>query len=211
MNTEPAFRIAESVAVGRERPERNRRRDDIALLGIYEISNVLAAPGQLEALLSRVLHLLSNFMDMRHGLIALLGKNAEPEIVVGSSWSDATARRYFEQLPEQAIGRIVVTEMPLVVESVREEPLFEGFDKTEWGNTTDVAFVGVPIKVDRRVIGTLTIDTDLRNEAHFGFDDDVRFLTMVANLLVTLGDSATAARRSPELRSGIPKAADPIR
>lgn len=183
MNTEPALRIAEAVAPGRERPERNRRRDDIALLGIYEISKVLAAPGQLEALLSRVLHLLSNFMDMRHGLIALLGKNAEPEIVVGSSWSDATARRYFEQLPEQAIGRIVVTEMPLVVESVREEPLFEGFDKTEWGNTTDVAFVGVPIKVDGRVIGTLTIDTDLRNEAHFGFDDDVRFLTMVANLV----------------------------
>ncbi len=161
-----------------------KRRSDIALLGIYEISKVLAAPGRLEATLSRVIHLLSNFLDMRHGLIALLGKGAEPEIVVGSGWSDAVARRYFEQLPEQAIGRIVVTEMPLIVESVREDPLFEGCVETEWwGTSSDTAFVGVPIKVDGRVIGTLTIDCDLRSEAHFSFDDDVRFLTMVANLV----------------------------
>ncbi|HET7543754.1 MAG TPA: nif-specific transcriptional activator NifA [Polyangiaceae bacterium] len=159
------------------------RRADVALYGVYEISKLLTAPGRLEVTLGKVMHLLSSFLDMRHGLIALLGNDNGPEVVVGSGWSEATARRYFEQLPEQAIGRIVVTEMPLVVENMREDALFENFDFSEWGPSADVSFVGVPIKDAGRVIGTLTIDADIRTHENFGFDDDVRFLTMVANLV----------------------------
>lgn len=158
------------------------RRTDVALYGVYEISKLLTSPTRLEVTLAKVMHLLSSFLDMRHGLIALLGDNG-PEVVVGSGWSEATARRYFEQLPERAIGRIVTTEMPLVVDNMREDPLFESFDFSEWGDSTDVSFVGVPIKDSGRVIGTLTIDADIRTHENFGFDEDVRFLTMVANLV----------------------------
>ena len=158
------------------------RRTDVALYGVYEISKLLTSPSRLEVTLAKVMHLLSSFLDMRHGLIALLGDNG-PEVVVGSGWSETTARRYFEQLPERAIGRIVTTEMPLVVDNMREDPLFESFDFSEWGDSTEVSFVGVPIKDSRRVIGTLTIDADIRTHENFGFDEDVRFLTMVANLV----------------------------
>ena len=164
------------------RSNRQTRRADVALYGVYEISKLLTSPARLEVTLAKVMHLLSSFLDMRHGLIALLGDNG-PEVVVGSGWSEATARRYFEQLPERAIGRIVTTEMPLVVDNMREDPLFESFDFSEWGDSTDVSFVGVPIKDSGRVIGTLTIDADIRTRENFGFDDDVRFLTMVANLV----------------------------
>ena len=159
------------------------RRTDVALYGVYEISKLLTSPARLEVTLANVMHLLSSFLDMRHGLIALLGNENGPEMVVGSGWSEATARRYFEQLPERAIGRIVVTEMPLVVESIRDDPLFETFDYSAWGDADDVSFVGVPIKDAGKVIGTLTIDADVRTHAGFGFDEDVRFLTMVANLV----------------------------
>jgi Nif-specific regulatory protein len=159
------------------------RRTDVALYGVYEISKLLTSPARLEVTLANVMHLLSSFLDMRHGLIALLGSESSPEMVVGSGWSEATARRYFEQLPERAIGRIVVTEMPLVVENMRDDPLFESFDFSAWGESEDVSFVGVPIKDAGKVIGTLTIDADLRTHAGLGFDEDVRFLTMVANLV----------------------------
>jgi Nif-specific regulatory protein len=165
------------------RSDPRTRRTDVALYGVYEISKLLTSPTRLEITLARVMHLLSSFLDMRHGLIALLGKDNGPEVVVGSGWSEATARRYFEQLPEQAIGRIVVTETPLVVENMREDALFESFDFSAWGDSADVSFVGVPIKDAGRVIGTLTIDADVRSHADFGFDEDVRFLTMVANLV----------------------------
>jgi Nif-specific regulatory protein len=160
------------------------RRSDISLVGVYEISKLLTVPARLEATLAGVLQLLSSFLDMRHGLIALLGEDGAPEVVVGSGWSEATAKRYFERLPERAIGRIVVTKMPLVIEYMKQDPLFESWDFSEWGAAEgDSSFIGVPIKDRGNVIGTLTIDREHGDATYFSFDDDVRFLTMVANLV----------------------------
>jgi Nif-specific regulatory protein len=163
---------------------RGMRRSDIALVGVYEISKLLTVPARLEASLAGVLQLLSSFLDMRHGLIALLGKNGAPEVVVGSGWSEATAKRYFERLPERAIGRIVVTRMPLVIEHMKQDALFENWEFSEWGAAEgDSSFIGVPIKDRGAVIGTLTIDREHGDVPYFSFDEDVRFLTMIANLL----------------------------
>jgi Nif-specific regulatory protein len=151
---------------------------------VYEISKLLTAPGKLEVTLAKVLQLLSNFLDMGHGLIALLGEDASPEIVVGSWWSEATAKRYFDRLPERAIGRIVVTQMPLVVPDMKGDALFENWDFSEWGPpNARLAFVGVPIKDRGRVVGTLTIDRERDAEVYARLDEDVRFLVMVANLV----------------------------
>jgi Nif-specific regulatory protein len=151
---------------------------------MYEISKLLTAPGKLEVTLTRLLQLLASFLDMRHGLIALLAENGSPEVVVGAGWSEATARRYFDQLPERSIGQLVVTEMPLVVQDVLDDPIFEGWNFTEWGPSSGaLLFVGVPIKDRGRVIGTLTIDREHGGDNHVRLDEDVRFLSMVANLL----------------------------
>ena len=121
---------------------------------------------------------------MRHGLIAILGEGGTPETVVGSGWSEATAKRYFDRLPERAIGRIVVTKMPLVIEHMKRDALFEHWNFSEWEAADgDSSFIGVPIKDRGNVIGTLTIDREHRGVPNFSFDEDVRFLTMVANLL----------------------------
>lgn len=163
---------------------RGMRRSDIALVGVYEISKLLTVPARLETSLAGVLQLLASFLDMRHGLIALLGEGGAPEIVVGSGWSEATAKRYFERLPERAIGRIVVTKMPLVIEHMKKDPLFENWDFSEWGAAEgDFSFIGVPIKDRGTVIGTLTIDREHGDMPYFSFDEDVRFLTMIVNLL----------------------------
>ncbi len=160
------------------------RRSDVALFGVYEISKILNIPARLESTLSGVLQLLSSFLDMRHGLIALLDERGSPEIVVGSGWSEATAKKYFERLPEQAIGRIVVTKMPLVIESMRGDPLFENWDFSEWGQSADDgSFIGVPIKDRGKVMGTLTIEREYEKDAKYTLDEDVRFLSMIANLL----------------------------
>ena len=160
------------------------RSADVALYGVYEISKLLTAPGKVEVTLARVLQLLSSFLDMRHGLIALLGENGTPDMVVGAGWSEATAKRYFDHLPERAIGRIVVTQMPLVVRDMKDEPLFESWNLSEWGAPgAHLAFVGVPVKDRGRVIGTLTIDREHEGEPYFRLDEDVRFLAMVANLV----------------------------
>ena len=158
---------------------------ETALVGVYEISKLLASVNRLEVNLAGVLTLLSSFLDMRHGLIALLDATGTPEIVVGSGWSENTAKIYFDRLPERAIGQIVTTKMPLVIENVRSSRLFEGSDISGWGPKDGQPFslIGVPIKDGEEVVGTLTVDRVNSGGSHVRFDHDVRFLTMVANLV----------------------------
>ncbi|MGZ9409900.1 MAG: nif-specific transcriptional activator NifA, partial [Methylocystis sp.] len=158
---------------------------DTALVGIYEISKLLASPNRLETTLAGVLALLSSFLDMRHGLVALLDAAGGPEVVVGSGWSEDSAKRFFDRLPERAVGQIVATKMPLVVENVAASPLFQGSDFSEWGPTDGRPFslIGVPIKEGDAVVGTLTVDRVYDDRSVTLFDHDVRFLTMIANLV----------------------------
>ena len=166
-------------------------RAELALHGVYEISKILAVPTHLEATLSNVLMLLSSFLDMRHGLIALMDEKGEAKIVVGSGWvakgaetDEASAKRHFERLPERAIGRIVATKMPLFVEDVAKDPLFAGWEADMRDtDSSRISFIGVPIKDRDRVIGTLTIDRVRDGATQFRFDEDVRFLVMIANLV----------------------------
>jgi Nif-specific regulatory protein len=162
-------------------------RAEMALGGIYEVSKLLASPNRLESTLSGVLALLSSFLDMRHGLIALLDPDGKAEIVVGTGWSEANATRYFERLPERAIGRIVVTKMPLVIPDISQDPLFSNVDLPDLDRAEDdiVSFIGVPIKQGETVMGTLTIDRVRSKDRPLPvpYDADVRFLTMIANLM----------------------------
>ena len=161
-----------------------RNRAEMALGGIYEISKLLAAPNRLEPTLSGVLALLSSFLDMQHGLIGFLAADGTPELVVGSGWTENNGKKFFERLPERAIGQIVVTKMPLVVHDIARDPLFASQAAEFRPSAGDVvSFIGVPIKLGDAVIGTLTIDRRQNSGRQVPFDADVRFLTMVANLL----------------------------
>ncbi|GLI94073.1 nif-specific transcriptional activator NifA [Methylocystis echinoides] len=166
-------------------PPRATVSGETALVGIYEISKLLASPARLENVLAGVLTLLSSFLDMRHGLIALLDDKGAPEVVVGSGWSEGAAKVFFERLPERAVGQIIATKMPVVVDDVASSPLFEGVDLSDWGTEDGQSFsmIGVPIKDGDAVVGTLTVDRSRNSRSSMLFDHDVRFLTMIANLV----------------------------
>jgi Nif-specific regulatory protein len=71
------------------------RSNEAELVGIYEISKLLASPHQIEKTFASVLALLSSFLDMRDGLITLLDERGEPEVVIGPGCSEAGARQFF--------------------------------------------------------------------------------------------------------------------
>ncbi|WP_137042953.1 nif-specific transcriptional activator NifA [Pseudolabrys sp. FHR47] len=158
---------------------------EITITGIYEVSKILNAPTRLETTLSNVLNLLSSFLQMRNGVISLLADDGIPDITVGAGWNEGTDERYRARLPEMAIGQIVATAVPLVVENVATHPLFSYSDVAALGATPEatVSFIGVPIRIGARVVGTLTIDRIWDGRAVFRLDSDVRFLTMIANLI----------------------------
>jgi Nif-specific regulatory protein len=157
---------------------------EIALTGIYEISKILNAPNRLETRLSNVLNVLSSFLQMRHGVISLLADDDVPDITVGIGWNEGTDERYRSRLPETAVGQIIATAVPLIAEDVATHPLFTK-DVTVLGADGDVrvSFIGVPIRIGSKVVGTLTIDRVWDGQSVFRLDADVRFLTMIANLI----------------------------
>ncbi|MGA2964319.1 MAG: nif-specific transcriptional activator NifA, partial [Candidatus Korobacteraceae bacterium] len=159
-------------------------RANSALIGIYKISQTLTRPGRLEVTLSGVINLLASFLDMNNGLIALLDEEDRTSIVVGAGWSETTAREHFERLPEQAVGQIVVSGMPLVVRNIAESQLFADWSELNCGDVSiPRSFVGVPIKGENRTVGTIMIERLDGHSSPHALDEDVRFLSMVANLV----------------------------
>jgi Nif-specific regulatory protein len=166
-----------------DRGERPLPRADLALYGIYEISKILCGPGSLYEVLSATLNVLHSFLDMAHGVIAVLDSAGGPETVVSASLDPEGARRYFDALPEKVVGQIVVTEMPVVVENVTRDPAFADCNQGLWGEGQNVAFIGVPIRDRNRVVGAIAIDRPWVSLADMRTDEDVRFLKMAANLI----------------------------
>ncbi|GLS32052.1 nif-specific regulatory protein [Mesorhizobium albiziae] len=156
-----------------------------ALTGIFEISKVLTAPSRLEVTLAKVVDLLRSFVQMRHGIISLFDGDGAPDITVDAGWSESSDERYRMRMPRKAIDQIVTTDTPLVAENIAVHSAFSAADMDVLGasDTIPVSFIGVPIRVDANVVGTLTIDRVLDNRSRFRLDYDVRLLTMIANLV----------------------------
>jgi len=162
-----------------------KQLSEVALIGIYEVSKILARPARLEITLSNILNVLSSFLDMQHGTVVLLDDEDVPDIVVGTSWSEGHPAEGHVPLPRKALDQIVATAMPLVVQNTRRHPLFQNDEAEDEaiGGTPPVSFIGVPIKIEDKVVGTLTIDRPWDERGLFRADHDVRFLAMIANLI----------------------------
>jgi Nif-specific regulatory protein len=163
-----------------------RQLSEVALIGIYEVSKILARPARLETTLSDVLNLLSSFLDMQHGTVALFDDEDVPEVVIGTSWTENVAAEGLVRLPRKALDQIVATAMPLVVQDARGHPLFQNTDIGDiraGAGGQPVSFIGVPIKIGDKVVGTLSIDRVWDEGSMFWADHDMRFLGMIANLV----------------------------
>jgi Nif-specific regulatory protein len=171
-------------AVAASPARRHHASPEVALTGIYEISKILSGATRLEQTLANVVNVLSSFFDMRLGMIVILDAGGEPEIIATSGWASEAKGKPIETLPRLVIDRLIATSTAVVVEDVAKDPLFgKAADLISRRLDGRVSFLGVPIKSDERVIGTLSINRVWDGERASGFDDDLHFLRMVANLV----------------------------
>jgi Nif-specific regulatory protein len=183
-NLSPSKASRISAGLSAKPPRWRAPSPDPALLGIYEISKILTAPARLELMLTNVVSVLSSFLDMKLGMIVILDGQGDPEIIATSGWTHQNQRKPIETLPAKVIDRLVATMMPIVVENVANDPLFRGAAEiitTCLG--ARVSFLGVAIKSDNQVIGTISINRTWDGPTTYAFDNDLRFLTMIANLV----------------------------
>jgi Nif-specific regulatory protein len=153
-------------------------------LGLYEISKILSGAARLDQTLGNVVNVLTSFLDMRLGMIVILDAEGEPEIIATAGWASEAKGKPIETLPHAVLDRLVATATPVVAEDVAKDPMFvraAGLIASRIEGRS--SFLGVPIKSDERVIGTLSIVRAWDEENAGGFDADLSFLKMVANLV----------------------------
>lgn len=182
----PQDRVDE-VGPGDTRPEpriKSMPQADIALRGLYEISKALAAPSELEITLANVVNILPSFLQMRHGAIVVLDAEGEPEIAATAGITHAPQSGTRRVIPQAVTDQIVATGTPLFIPDVRKSQLFHADLQTSSSSgTIPIAFIGIPLKADHKILGTLSIDRAGDGATDFRDDEDTSFLTMVANLV----------------------------
>lgn len=157
-----------------------------SLSTIFEIAHTLTGLCRLEAKLASVIERLPSLVQMRRGIVCLFEHDGVPEIIVDDGRSEGRDARCGGRLPQGAIDQIVATGRPLIVENVALHSIFSSSEvemMLDAAGNTCVAFIGVPIEIDEKVVGTLSIDRIADNGTHAQLEDDLRLLTMVASLL----------------------------
>lgn len=153
----------------------------LSLTSIYEISKLLTSSLHLEVILRDVINVLSSYLEMRRAMVVLKGEDGKLTVLAAAGATLETLHRGEVHPSARLAQRLFSTGMPVVISSIADDP--------ELGEMPDVledevvAEIGVPIKEANVTIGFLAIDRIWASERQIGIDADVRFLTMVANLI----------------------------
>jgi Nif-specific regulatory protein len=167
----------------KESPVRVFKKDNIELVTVYEVSKILNSSLDLHKTMRSVLNVLSSHLQMQRGMVALLQEDGYLQVIAATGMDqDEIAHGRFKA-GEGVMGNILKSGVPAVVPDITKEALFLNRTGSRKGKSKSViSFIGVPIKAGRECIGVLSFDRenqeDLRN-----FGGDVRFLSMVANLI----------------------------
>lgn len=154
----------------------------LELTALYEISKLLGSSLNLRSNLRGVMRVLSEYLDMQRGTVALrVGNEVSIIAAFGMSREAIKSGRY--KLGEGIIGRVAKHGAPIVVPNIGDEPLF--LNKTgsrKMLKKENIAFLCVPITFRRNVLGVLSVDR-LFSSTSITFEKDLRLLRIIAALI----------------------------
>lgn len=160
-----------------------RHYSTIEITALYEVSKILGSSMNIMANLKGVMHVLSEYLDMKRGTVALKNTDNVLSIVAAHGMSEEQIKRGRYKLGEGIIGRVAKLGSPIVVPNIGEEPLF--LNKTgsrKMIEKENIAFLCVPIKFKNEVLGVLSVDR-LFSSKTVSFEDDMRLLKIIASLI----------------------------
>ncbi len=158
------------------------KREIREMTALYEISRAISSSLNLNEVLTRILQILHEKMGMERGTLTLLdSRTKELSIEVAYGLEKEAIRRGRYMIGEGITGRVVAANKPMVVPNVGEEPLF--LDRTRSrGDLKDsnIAFICVPIQLDQKAIGALSVDRLFRED--MSFEEDIRLLSIISSM-----------------------------
>ncbi len=148
---------------------------------LYEISKILGSSLNLKQNLKGVMRVLSEYLDMKRGTVALRNGN-EVAIVIAHGMSEDEVKRGKYKLGEGIIGQVAKHGSPIVIPNIGDEPLF--LNKTGSRKTIskeNIAFLCVPIKFKNEILGVLSVDRLFIKG--ISFEEDLKLLKIIASLI----------------------------
>lgn len=158
---------------------------DLELKVLYDISRSIGQTLDLDQTLKAILTVLGETLAMHRATVTLQDDDTGALVIAAAyGLTEEEVARGVYRLDEGVTGRIFRTAQPFVVPDVHNEPLF--LDKTGSRRLSKnaLSFIGVPIVLQNQCVGVLSVDRLF--EVEVSFEEDVRFLTIVATLIAQL-------------------------
>ncbi|MFA5353527.1 MAG: nif-specific transcriptional activator NifA [Thermodesulfovibrionales bacterium] len=160
----------------------NRTSKTVEISALYEISKLLGSSLNLRTNLRGVMRVLSEYLDMKRGTVALRHEG-EVSIVAAHGMSEEEIRKGRYKIGEGIIGQVAKHGSPIVIPNIGEEPLF--LNKTGSRKTIkkeNIAFLCVPIKFKNEILGVLSVDRLFESKG-VSFEEDLRLLKILSSLI----------------------------
>jgi Nif-specific regulatory protein len=167
----------------------------LEIKALYRIVKLIDSAVHLETALSAILKVLHDTLRMERATLALLDEKQEQLSICASyGLSVEEEERGVYKLNEGICGKIFRTASPFIVPDVSSEPLFlNRTGSRQLFRKTKIAFIGVPVLLHEKPVGVLSVDRLFGLE--ISFEEDVRFLTVVATLIAQFLRLNQAIRR----------------
>lgn len=155
----------------------------LELTVLNEISNALNSSVELKDVMKKVLAILHKKMGMERGTLTLLDSRSGELLIEEAYGLDAQAiERGRYRIGEGITGKVVQCGEPIVVPNVGNEPLFLNRTGARGDiKKSNIAFICVPIKLDQKTIGALSVDRLFQGDV--SLEEDVRLLTTIGSLV----------------------------
>lgn len=171
----------------------------LELQALYSIVKLIGSAVHLDTALSSILKVLKDTLRMERATLGLLDESGS-SLTIRASYglSVEEEQRGVYGLDEGIYGQVFRTASPFVVPDVHSEPLF--LNRT--GSRARIAkekisFIGVPVVLSGKTVGVLSVDRLFG--ADISFEEDVRFLTVLATLIAQFLNLHRAIRQEREL------------
>ncbi len=164
-------------------PAEINKTQGLELLALYRITELIGTAVNLDTTLSKILEVLNDTMKMERATLLIYDRSqGKLTIKASCGLSEEEEMRGVYRPDEGVCGQIFQTCSPFVVPDINSEPLFLNRTGARSKVTkSKISFLGVPVVVQGKPEGVLTVDRLFGEDV--SFEEDIRFLTVLATLI----------------------------
>lgn len=166
-------------------PDNDCAIQQIELQALHEIAMLIGHATDLDHTLRAILKILHETMHMERATLSLMDKTGDRlRIRTSYGLTKQEEERGVYSIGEGITGNVFKSAQPFVVPDIKDEPLF--LNKTGSRNSfllkkDKISFIGVPVVLNGETVGVLSVDRLFDQDV--SFEEDIRFLTVVATLI----------------------------